>query len=273
MSFPSPRRFHLLAATSILLLTAACQGTGSTDSELPTVEQIVAAAHQAMGGEAAVAEVRSVRAFARCTGPDGPYTTEIQTDREGDLLFFQTREREGKTEHFRAFVRGPYTWAELVDAEAGGVEPQPVAVRAMARSHDFFAFALDFPFFLNEPKVFGRTEVGGEPYLELRLTDNFKRPVRAYFHAKTHLFAGLEMFNPIFPKELVQLRIVDWKQVGSVLLPSRAIVTDGSGDFELDFQEITVNDVDPALFEVPDEIVQAAEERREAREQGEPAAP
>lgn len=253
-----------LIASLVLLLLQACGRPPVPEGEdLPTVEEILADFHQALGGEEALAAIRSVRAAARCSGPDGPYTTEIRSTRDGRLLFHQIREGEEGLEHFRAFVNGPYTWSEAVDT--GEVEPQPIRVRAMVRSHDFFAWALDFPFLLNGPRVHGRSEVDGEPYFELRLTDNFQRPVRAYFHAETHLLAGLEMFNPLFPKELVTLRIVEWRRVDGVLLPSREIVTDGAGDWDLSYHEIVLNDVDESLFEVPEEILLAAQERQKVR--------
>lgn len=256
-----------LVTALLVLLPLACgapEPESGDPSGLPTIEELLASSQRAMGGAEAISRIRSIRGLADCTGPNGPYTTEIQTTRDGELFFHQTREGEEGPEHYRAFVNGTYTWS--IDRETGEPEPEPVTVRAMVRSHDFFSWALDFPFFLNEARVHDRTEVGGIPYFEVRLEDNFARPVRAFFHAETRLLGGLEMFNPLYPTELIQLRINDWRRVGDVLLPSRELVTDGSGDFELVFHEISVNDVDESLFEVPEEIREAAEARRRARE-------
>ena len=66
--------------------------------------------------------------------------------------------------------------------------------------------------------------------------------------AATGLLAGFVMPNSM-AEGVVRLDFREWKTVAGVKLPSQVVATDLQGDFILDFEEISVNDVDPAVFE------------------------
>ena len=52
----------------------------------------------------------------------------------------------------------------------------------------------------------------------------------------------------------VRIQYQEWKQVGGVKLPSKVTATDQSGDFVLNFDRISLNDVDEKIFQLPQSI-------------------
>jgi hypothetical protein len=71
---------------NLLLVLALSAASASAQN---TAAEIIENSLQALGGRKEIAKVRSLHAVADCTGPNGNYTTEIYSARDGRLVFAQ----------------------------------------------------------------------------------------------------------------------------------------------------------------------------------------
>jgi hypothetical protein len=209
-------------------------------------DSVVAAACAAMGPAAAREAIASVTARARAQGPGGAYEMVMRAAAGGRV------QMEHHPEQGSAFVgvrNGPHAWTRA----AHGLERLERDVAAMVHSHAFQWTALHVEDFFSGLALEGEASFVGRRCHRLRGVDELEMPCALYFDAETHLLAGYEIANPI-EEGTVVVRFEQWRRVGGVLLPSEVLATDADGDFVLDFHAITLNDVDDALFEVPEAL-------------------
>ena len=214
-------------------------------------DAVFSAAAQAMGGRKALQEIQSIRAMADCVGPRGKYKTELQSAR-GDRLMF--RQSWVGRETFLAFVNGKRAWTK--SEKTGQVAPLDRNSAAMIRSHEFQMLAIALRERYGNPQVEGYENFAGTRSIKVRMVDEIGNPCHVFFDADSHLMLGMLILNPTGEAgETVRVVFNRWRQVGRVKLPSMITATDKSGDFVFEFQEISLNDVDPTLFRVPKEIL------------------
>jgi hypothetical protein len=248
-----------LAASLIVVLSVACgqnaglDQAGDSDTSLPDAPAVFAAAAEAMGGAEELAGILSIRGVAHCVAPGGAYVTELNSARGGRTWFKQS---PVGSQEFLAIVNGEHAWSPA--GNQGSVQLSE-AVVAMVTGHEFQMIAVDIETRYSEAQVVGMEEFSGAQCVKLRLTDTLGQPMDAFFHTSSHLLAGLRYANPMQPDADVWIRLVEWRQISGVVLPSKVLATDNAGDFVLSFHDISVNNVDESLFEVPEGILRSAE--------------
>jgi hypothetical protein len=241
--------WNLIAAA---LLLGAC-GSPATEGDhaggLPGEQEVFSAAQEAMGGSGRLGEVESISAIADCVSPGGPYTTEILSARGGRTWFKQASAGEFE---YLAIVNGAQAWSPNAD---GSVTRMDEGRIVMITGHEFQMIAIDIGPRFSDAGVEALEEFSGSECVRVRMTDTRGEPLDAYFHTSTHLLAGMRLSNPMREGEDVWIRLIEWTTVDGVKLPSKIIATDSSGDFILSFHEISLNDVDESVFEVPAELL------------------
>lgn len=245
------------AASLHLMLAALAGGVCApvvTASDSQTASAVISAATEAMGGRRALEEIQSIEAVADCTGPRGKYKTEVRSARGDRLMFRQTW--VGR-EAYLAYVNGKLAWTK--NEETGKVAAMDKEAAAAVRSHEFQMIAIAILERYSNPQVEGYENFAGSRAIKVRMVDELGNPCHIFFDADSLLMAGMIMVNPMKGAgESVRVVFNRWSQVGKVKLPSKVTATDKTGDFVLDFQEITLNKVDPNIFSVPKEILAQA---------------
>lgn len=211
-------------------------GAGELDATGPVKAHL-----EAMGTAADRRNITSITALAQATSPSGPYTTLVKMASAGRVYFHQNRNDETE---FEAVLNGVQGW----------VAHDPAALLGddtwwMVRCHAFQWLALHPGDYFKNLKGAGDADFGGKPCTRWIGTDPFGADNSLFFGKETGLLAGIDLPNPMHESR-VKIDFREWKTHGGVLLPSLVVATDRQGDFILDFAEITLNDVDPALFEV-----------------------
>ncbi len=227
-----------------------------------TFKEVEAASLKAMGGENSLQQVRSIRAVADCTGPNGRYTTEIHSAR-GDRLSFKQVRADGRT--FAGFVSGKIAWTEK--AESDEVAWLDKTGAAMIRGHEFQMISLTLSQRYKNFVVEGEENFAGLACIKIRATDELDKSFHLFFNRQTHLLAGMIFSDPRSANgEVVKVVYNLWKPIGRVKLPVKITATDRAGDFVLNFHTIGLNKVDERLFKIPQTAL-ALSELMEAHEQ------
>jgi hypothetical protein len=210
-------------------------------------EAIFAAALAATGAPQALANIQAIAATANCTGPNGPYTTEVLSSRDGRLRFTQAWPARPR---FRAYVAGDAAWAE--DAQTGALAPLDATSRAMVRSHEFQLLPLVLAERYRSPRLATNGGPGHGPYHIIEALDELGLPCRLLFEGESGLWAGMELTDPRERgRTTVLVEVLARRSVGGALLPERVRATDAAGPFVLNFHTIAINAARPTEFAPP----------------------
>jgi len=237
-------RFSTISLLCLILLSAANVFTQNNASA------IIEDSLQAIGGKKEIAKVRSLQALADCIGPNGKYTTEIYSAKGSRLIFRQvlasgnvyTGQTSGQTFWTKDEKNGDFSLADNRAAFAW-------------RSHDFQFLAMDIAERFRDPAFAGEENFGGKAAIKLRGTDELGKPAEVFFDQETKLMLGFTIQNPFNAQpETIRTVFNEWKQIGSLKLPSKVTATDKQGDFVLNFREIVLNKTDEKIFAVPPKV-------------------
>ena len=255
----------LVALAMSLCGEARSKQAASPPSQPENAEQVFSLSFEAMGGRQALDAIQSIRALAQCTGPRGPYQTEIYSAR-GDRLKFKQISNNGAS--FVGIVNGKHQWVS--DEKTGDVTPISEGRAEMLRGHEFQMIAIVPQERFRHARVAGLEAFAGIRSIRLSAVDGLGKPASLFYSQDSKLLVGMVLVNPINDKESVRVVYKDWKQVGRAKLPAKVTATDESGDFVLNFDQITLNDVDEKIFTVPppigavEELLLLQKQQREA---------
>lgn len=205
---------------------------------------------RAVGGKKAIAAVRNIRGIADCIGPNGKYTTEIYSATGQRLIFRQVRAGSVYTGH----TNGSAFWTK--DEKTGDFSLAGTSEAFAWRSHDYQMLVMDPAARFRDPVFEAEETFAGKAANKLRATDELGKPAYLFFDKNSKLMLGFTIQNPFSTKpETIRTVFNEWKQAGSLKLPSKVTATDKQGNFVLNFNDITVNKVDEKVFSVPQKVV------------------
>lgn len=163
---------------------------------------------EALGGRDAVGSIRSLTAEAVCSGPDGPFITEVQSIRNERTYFRQAADDRA----MRLWATTSGVWRS---SPSGELEPLPAEFAAFLRGHEFHFQVLDVESRFSGHRVAGPEELEGEPTLRIEMTDEQAEPAVLWLHRETRLPVALET-NPhgaAGPVRVVYRRWAPWAGV------------------------------------------------------------
>jgi hypothetical protein len=232
-----------------LLLVALCSAA-PVDAQEADPRAIIERSLKAIGGREELARVRSIYAFADCTGPGGKYSTELYSATGLRLVFKQVKQG-GAT--FIGYTNGEEYWTK---DKMGEVSLEDKNAAFSWRSHEFQWLAFGLLERFRDPSFAGEEEFNGRRAFKLRLTDELGQPAHFFFDKESGLMLGFTVLNPFERRRPETIRIVfnEWKQVGKIKLPSKVTATDKQEDYVLSFKEIALNRLDEKIFSVPVQV-------------------
>lgn len=209
------------------------------------VAEILDAAEQAMGKEAARASIRSVSLVAVCRGPRGDYETRMISERSGNLSFQQ-------------FFPDHKNIAGILDgrgwqlADKGRLEWIDPIETFVLRSHEFPLVALDLEKRFHDFRTIGRAQFQGQETTQIAMTDQLGHPSSAYFSLTSHLLVGITDTNArAGGPQNITIRFDKWRRTNGVNLVSHVTIFSGSETYVFNFKSLRVNVAEKNAFQIP----------------------
>lgn len=197
----------------------------------------------AMGGAEAISAVRSLAVRAACTGPGGPFTTEIFSIRP-DRTLMRQKSSSGTTE---LYVVGERGWSK--DPATGETESLSREMRDTVRGHEFHFLFLDLGERFTDHRATGRTEAGCQ---EVSMLDGYGLEAAVCFDETTHLPVSLAFFPPPGSgTEPIRIAVEGWRSIEGVSYLTGFTLRQGDEVFTYEYEDIRPNSVEAELFEVP----------------------
>ena len=158
------------------------------------------------------------------------------------VVFIQEAEGEPATEHV---INGDQAWRNG--------QPMDDIGRWITAGHAFQWMVLEVEDWFSGLEPAGEEVFGAEACSVWTGRDFLGGENKLYFEKETGLMKGLDLPDHFSKEGRIAVIFEEWQTLDGVQLPSRVTVTDEQGDFVLDFTQITLNDVDVAVFEGPTE--------------------
>lgn len=217
-------------------------------------ETVIERSLDAIGTRRDRERVMSIYAIADCSGPNGKYTTEIDSANGSRLVFRQFRPNGN---NYVGTQNGTTSWTKRAD---GDFDLAGTKETFVWRAHDYQRMALEIRTRFHDFKYGGEAEFGGVPAVRLDSKDELGNEATLFFARSTGLLIGFTIRNPFSETpEPIRTVISEWKKVGTLTLPSVATVTDKTGDFVLKFREIRLNKTRAAIFAIPSKVASMTE--------------
>ncbi len=244
-------RPHLRPFLAILVLVLGLTACGLPAARPDTPDRaaarLVMSAERTMGGSDALARIYAIVAEARCTGPNGQYTTRVETLLPDAVRFRQVRPDRAPLEILVLDDRG---WR--FEAE-GGTTTIDEPLRAMVRGNELHAMVVRMLERFPVLERAGEVEFAGQPCLALEGEDLTGRPATVYLRADDAVPAGFRLTDPLSPDGgAIIVDLADWRQVGDVRLFHQATFTTRTGVVRCTFGTVSLDLGDAGAFEPPE---------------------
>jgi hypothetical protein len=244
---------------SVLLILFCCAvviGVAAADSLLPSVKEIVERYDNALGGRDAI---------MRHTSSTVRGTTDVHMAAGNATLSFVFFEGApyrrlekialpgGEGDVLNGFD-GETAWS--FDPRSGPAVYSGDDRESMKRDADFYYPLNEFSWFKSMETV-GIEDFDGRPCYHLHGVNNWNKKNDHFYDRETSLLAGYEFDSELGPTHEI---FSDYKKVDGVLVPTKQRVKfkSKSGDWvvqqTLNFESVTFNDVDPAVFTPPQSV-------------------
>ncbi|MEZ5345785.1 MAG: nuclear transport factor 2 family protein [Pyrinomonadaceae bacterium] len=225
-----------------------------TNSAQAELQKVFAAAKAAVGAEQDIRQIRSIEAFAECTGPKGRYTTLIRSFGSNKTYF--TQSFEYKDEDSEVFINDSLAWRR--SAGSPGFAIVSPFERLVVNLHEFQRMAFDFENMFTGFQFAGEEDFENRRSLKVKAKNALGGDIFLFFDRETSRLSGYILPVPN-SGETVKNVFADWKRAGKLELPSTVVATDSAGEWTLKFSRIDVNTADEKILDVPSEVKDLAE--------------
>ena len=218
------------------------------DTETPNDElrKVFSQAIEGVGG-AAIQNIRSISALANCRGPNGEYTTRIESIRSGKTRFDQRFVNREEPTH--VVINGQVAWSTNRAGENSLVPPFQKLVTEL---HEYHRMVLDFQQMFSDFELVGNERFNERDCVKVAAKHQLDGDIFLFFDTATKRLVGYSL--PVGEGQSVVNVFNEWKEIEGVYFPTRIVATDSAGDWHLNFDEIRLNQSDEADFEIPPRV-------------------
>lgn len=216
---------------------------------VPTVQQVIDRALEAMGGREAIAKIESM--CVRWETPGNPGYASENCFAASDKILIVDRKPTGKNVHGSD---GRIGWLEMYDREYfyQTFYHDTKVFKGMAFSRMLLPCFEEFLKTAERPE---RVDFNGQPAYQLIVPEMNMTPAAVYFSVNSGLPLGHSAVataqEPDAPMRY-RLVLADWKPVGDIRFPHHAVVTNPVASGEQRVTSIEINTIDPAIFTAPE---------------------
>ena len=181
--------------------------------------------------------IKSINTFAHCNGPNGSYTTQVISKKNGYLLFSQVYE----------YRDSPFIGELSSDNKGYAVDKDGkildtlsnIAVE-MIRSHDFHRLQTNPWSFFDQIKYERNFEPGIDLYSGI---DRLNNPIKIYYDNAIEQIRTIEFLNMMNTTETIQVTYQQWEESMYGKLAKKVEIIQAKKDtFHFDFKTIKINE-------------------------------
>lgn len=200
----------------------------------------------ALGGRAAIAELRSLAVEAECTGPGGAFRTTVDSFRPG-LVYFQQDSSESTT---RIWSTPERTWTRLPDDTLQNLGDP---VRYFVRAHEFHFLLFEIESRFSDHRMGAVDSSDDPPCQRIDMLDESRQPASICIAETSGHPLWLEM-NPEGAEGSVNVTFENWRSVDGLEYFSAFRLTEGAERvFTYSYQRIEPNVVAAQMWVDPPE--------------------
>lgn len=259
---------HSLAMLTLALFLGMSTSYAAADDEpkrsaaaggLPTPEKLLEGAIEAQGGKKAFDAIESVHSKAEMRTPMGNMEIETHSKASGEFVLRQSNPQMGV---MRAGHDGAVGWSHnpmqgyqlLSDEEADEIRNMTMTYGMVARLKEDFG----------DMKTVERTAFAGADAYKVHMTnkkDGSEQHV--FFHSDNHRLIGLviEQESDFGPMEIT-MSFDEWEKRDDLTVFTKMTINQMGMEIIMAFTEIEFNNVDDAVFELPEEVKKLAAARQ-----------
>lgn len=221
----TPNGWRLSSLTSTRAETAEQPRAALAD--VVRAHEILARARRVLGGDSVVAAVATLRFDAECEGPNGHFTTEVASARDGRVRFAQ---RHSPDRRFAAGVSLDGPWQGSASAATPTITDSARSIMGtVIDAHELHLLAIAPEARYTNPVAQGRERIDGSVAAVVRFLDRRGAPADFFYDVNSGLPIGFRVVNHTGRgASPILTTFHDWLRVGSVRLPHRVVIAQGS---------------------------------------------
>lgn len=216
--------------------------------------EILRRARAALGGEAVVARVATLRFTAECEGPSGSFRTIVASARDGRVSFTQVFPERPR---FAAGISLSGAWQQR--GSDAPLDSLGAMLRTVVSGHEMHLLAIGPEARFTAPTTRPMETVDERAVHVVRFHDALSAPADFLYDAATGRPLGFRLVNHTgHGASLVSTRFGDWRPVGDVLLPFAIAITHGRDVYRYRITGATTAWLADRAFQPPSPMQQGA---------------
>ncbi len=182
-------------------------------------------------------QIENINSSANCNGPNGDYTTEIISKKNGSLFFSQVFEYRDSP--FMAELSSDNK-GFIIDENGKVVDTLSNVSIEMIRSHDFHRIQTNPESFFNQIKFEKDLQAEMELFSGI---DKLSNPVKIYYDRTVKQIRTLEFLNMMDTTEVIKVEYKKWVESNYGQLAKEIEIIQAEKDtFYFDFNTIDINE-------------------------------
>ena len=230
--------------------------------DLPPAKELLAAAIDAMGGKAALDAIESVAIKGSTKAPMvGEIPLEIYSSKPDKFFIKVAFPNAGE---IRYGSDGKVGWTD--SPMMGGIQLLDAdQTKQPAEEANIFRVLVSVQEKARELETVDRSDFADHPCYKVRIVNEGGQEQFAYFDVDSKMLRGTRITqdSPRGPIETIS-SFGEWKQIGDVKLFSRIDSEQMGMKATTNFTEIELNKVDPAIFQLPPEVLELVAKKQAA---------
>ena len=205
------------------------------EQKLPSSSAILKASLKAIGKAKTIHQIENITSLAQCKGPNGTYTTEVHTHRNGYGYFKQVYSYRDVP--FEIITKGT-TSGFIPGKPQEAISPNTVYA---IRSHHFHNVILEVQQRFHDFEPTQLVAISGHDFFQIKAKDELNHPCSLFFDPLTHRLEAFYIQNPDNLQEILKIRFSDWRNIQGLNLPQHLEIEQGDKIFTFDFVKIILN--------------------------------
>lgn len=181
-------------------------------------------------------QIEKISTLANCRGPQGYYTTEVNSSTGGDCFFSQAYADSDQLFHAKVT---PDNEGFVLDNNQNIIDTLPIEAVVMIKSHDFHRLNSSPEQFFHHIEFDKKIEKGMELY---RALDQLENKVKLFYNREKEQITKIELLNPMDTTQTIEVINKQWiDSAYGKMVKELEIVQAHKDTFYFNFEKIEIN--------------------------------